>query len=454
MTAENLPEELLQRVSEAVEAVREFSQVRLISHYDADGISSAGVLSNAILREGIGLQVSMVKSLEKDLVGRLREEGHDCIVFSDMGSGLLEELEELDARVIVLDHHRPRGDSDRVVHVNPHLWGIDGMTGSSASAVCMLFAVSINEENWELLPVAFAGIAGDKQDVRGLSGINSWLLEGGQTRGLVEVRRRSLVPEGPLGRIAERFDPYIKGVSGDADGAEALLREADLAPDEEGRSIDEGKRRKLTSLLTLRLLEQGVDTSTLDELTGQTYYFPGWKMESGEIASLLNASGRMNCEGVGLALTMGDAAAKEEAIRLRSKYDQEVLRALDGVGERVKIMDNIQFFHNQNPSLSGVACGITMQYIADKSKPTLALAEKGGKLRVSSRATHRILEMGVDLSEALRIGADRTGGVGGGHAIASGATIPVESEGDFLKAVDAIVGEQKSKRDAEDPTSR
>lgn len=454
MTAEDLPGELLQRVSEAVEAVREFSQVRLISHYDADGISSAGVLSNAILRAGIGLQVSMVKSLEKDLVERLGEEGHDCIVFSDMGSGLLDELEELEARVVVLDHHRPRGDSEKVVHVNPHLWGIDGMTGSSASAICMLFAISMNEKNWQLLPVAFAGIAGDKQDVRGLSGINSWLLEGGKTRGLVEVRRRSLVPEGPLGQITGRFDPCIKGVSGNPDGAEALLKEADLTPNEEGKSIDEGRRRKLTSLLTLRLLEQGVDTSTLDELTGETYYFPRWEMESGEMASLLNASGRMNCEGIGLALTLGDATAKEGATALKSKYDQEVLRALDGVGARVKAMDNIQFFHNQNPSLSGVTCGITMQYIADMSKPTLALAEKGGKLRVSSRATHRILEMGVDLSEALRIGAERVGGVGGGHAIASGATVPIESEEDFLKAVDAIVGDQKRKGDIKDPTSR
>ena len=443
MTAVELPEGLLQRVSKAVDSVRECSQVRLISHYDADGISSAGVLSKSLLKAGIGIHVTMAKSLDEEMIERLSSEAHDCIVFSDMGSGMLRELESLNTKVVVLDHHRPQGDSGEVIQVNPHIWGIDGMTGSSASAVCMLFAITMDEGNWPLLPVAFAGIAGDRQDIRELTGVNGWLLNKGKSRNLVEVRRRSLVPRGPLGDIAKSFEPYLLGFSGSEEGIASLLGQAGLTSEERGDSIDERKRRKLASLIILSLLEQGVESATLDELTGETYYFPSWNMESGDLASLLNACGRMGMEGTGLSLTLGDPRALEKARTLGADYDSEVLTALTGIEDRIEQMDNIQFFHNQNPSLSGVVCGITMQYIADKNKPTLALAEKGGKLRISSRATFPLLERGVDLSEALRQGAEKAGGLGGGHAIASGATIPVEKEKHFLEAVNSIVGEQK-----------
>jgi RecJ-like exonuclease len=112
------------------------------------------------------------------------------------------------------------------------------------------------------------------------------------------------------------------------------------------------------------------------------------------------------------------------------------------VEERLKEMGNIQYFWNENPSLSGVVCGITMQYLADKERPTLALAEKGGKVRVSSRGTFDLIERGVDLAEALRKGAERVGGASGGHAIASGATLPPGSADQFLKVVDGVIREQ------------
>jgi RecJ-like exonuclease len=186
---------------------------------------------------------------------------------------------------------------------------MDGMTGASAAAVCMLFAVTVNETNWDLLPVAFAGIAGDRQDIGGLSGLNSWLMEEGSSRGFAETRRKSLVPRGPLSQMTSRFDPYIKGVSGSPGGTESILTEIGVSPDTRGDDLDEGDRRKLQSLLSLRLLEQGVGESTLMEHSREVPFFPAWGMEAGEMASLLNACGRMGEEGNGLALTLGDEDA-------------------------------------------------------------------------------------------------------------------------------------------------
>jgi RecJ-like exonuclease len=53
---------------------------------------------------------------------------------------------------------------------------------------------------------------------------------------------------------------------------------------------------------------------------------------------------------------------------------------------------------------------------------------------------------GLDLAGALHEAATELGGVGGGHPVASGATIPEGSEKKFLERVDKLVGIQLGSR--------
>jgi single-stranded DNA-specific DHH superfamily exonuclease len=63
-------------------------------------------------------------------------------------------------------------------------------------------------------------------------------------------------------------------------------------------------------------------------------------------------------------------------------------------------------------------------------------------VKISARGNKLLISAGLDLSAALRKAAEAVGGVGGGHNIASGASIPPGSEEKFLAMVDEIVGEQ------------
>ncbi len=65
-----------------------------------------------------------------------------------------------------------------------------------------------------------------------------------------------------------------------------------------------------------------------------------------------------------------------------------------------------------------------------------------GKVKVSSRGTKYLVSKGLDLSSALKKSAEKFGGNGGGHAVAAGATVPMDKEEEFLKSVDEIVGLQ------------
>lgn len=454
MEGEGLPKPFFSLLSQAAEEVSKHAHVRVLTHYDADGISSAGIISNALLRQGIRFQLTLSKSLEAGMIEDLGK-GAGCLILADMGSSFLAELERLEARVIVLDHHAPIGDSKRVIHINPHLFGMDGMTSGCAGAVSMMFALALDERNWDLLPVAFAGIVGDRQNIRGLSGINKWLLEGGLSRRVLDLGPGSLLPDGRLAEeLAAGFEPYLIGVSGSLEGAMSLLKEAGVPEDASLVQLNETERRKLTSLVALRLIAQGCTASAMEELITDRYYFPQWQTTADDLAQLLNACGRTDQEGVGVALTLRDAKARQTAERLRKEYKesvQEGMRAIlvEGVAKR----QHLQHFVSRNPSLSGVLAGLTMQFVGDCDKPTIALSTHGDKVRVSSRASFRLLEKGIDLAVALREAANAVGGQGGGHAVASGATIAKGKEELFLQKLDDILGRQKASKGTPAPAA-
>jgi len=443
-----LPELLLSRIADAAKELEGHQRVRVLSHYDADGISSAGVLCGALHRAGKRYQATMVKGLTDD-IARSVGQGASLLIVSDMGSSNLDALEELDAKVIVLDHHSPLRDSSKIIFVNPHLAGIDGMVSASASAVCMLFAATVDEANWDLLPVAFAGIAGDRQTINGVSGLNLWLLEEGTERGIIERSPGSLLHPGKtLDGLASSTEPYLIGVSGNEAGALELLKEAGLSGNETLESLSEEQRMKLSSLLALRLSEQGTPLSSLSEVARERYRFASWNgMDAESIAGLLDACGRTGQEGLGLALALGDEEAMSQAEKLRREYRQELLAGLsqlasDGVNQET----NVQWFRNERPGLSGVLSGICMSYFGDQGKPVLALSVSDGKVKASSRATFALLDQGVDLSAAMRVAASEAGGHGGGHKIASGATVPEDRQDEFIRAVDRVIGEQKAEK--------
>ena len=158
--------------------------------------------------------------------------------------------------------------------------------------------------------------------------------------------------------------------------------------------------------------------------------------------------------GVGLALCLGDERALEKAKELRKIYKDEVRRGmlkLEAEGTHQK--NNIQFFYCENPSLAGAHAGLGMMYLFDQEKPVFALTVVESETKISSRGTKHLVSKGLDLAFACRKAANDVGGRGGGHPVASGATIPKGKEEAFLEMVDDIVFFQLHAKDEESENS-
>ena len=67
------------------------------------------------------------------------------------------------------------------------------------------------------------------------------------------------------------------------------------------------------------------------------------------------------------------------------------------------------------------------------------------EIHVSCRGNQQLVSNGLDLGSAMKEVSTKLGGHGGGHAIASGATLSLEKEEEFLEMVEEIISKQMKK---------
>src|SRR3989442_9883374 len=160
-----------------------------------------------------------------------------------MGSGQLDLLEGLPYPVIVLDHHKPMRDSETVAHVNPHFFGVDGAREMCGATTTWLFALVLDERNWDLAGVAMAGAIGDKQAGGGFVGGNAALFGEAEDRKVVVPERRLALRDLPLGKAPPvSIEPDFRGLSGPPEGSGDFLHAIGLDPAASLRDLDAGNR--------------------------------------------------------------------------------------------------------------------------------------------------------------------------------------------------------------------
>ncbi len=406
------------------------SSMRVISHNDADGITSAGLICNALIRANIPFHATLLNRLDESVVGGL--EGP--VVFCDMGSGKPELISRIKGECFVLDHHRPVGTLS-CKHLNPHHFGIDGAFELSAAGV-VYSVVRKMGDNADLAGLALVGAMGDRQ---AMIGANRTILDEAVATGTVEVRAGLKMSEdGPVDKVfANSVEPLLDFTGDTAKTKEFLDR---LRIKGDVQSLENDELSRLATAITLKLLMQG--SFAADSVIGEVIRLRGEVVENSlEFVQLLNACGNRDVPGLGLTLCLRDSTALGDARRLAAEYKGHILREIGLLKGQHKELKNIRYLMLEGMEAGAVVTGLGIRYLFT-DRPLITLNHKDEIVKVSARGSKLLVAQGLDLSAALRKGAEAAGGAGGGHNVASGASIPPGAEEKFLAIVDEIVGEQ------------
>jgi single-stranded DNA-specific DHH superfamily exonuclease len=416
----------------AAEKIRKQKFVRVVSHHDADGITACGIVCLALRRQHIPFQATIVSNLDSSIDAVL--DPAMPVIFCDMGSGQPDIVNKYDA--VILDHHMPQ-EGHKNIHVNPHLVGIDGGTQMSASGVAYAFA-RVMGDNTDLAGLAISGAIGDKQQ---MIGPNRDILDEGVKNGVITVQKGLKLGMGPVVKVLEySIDPYFD-FSGRHDETEKFVGELGLNGDIERLSRDDLKR--LGSALSLLLLKKS-PPDTIDSLFGDVYLLEKELIKDVyDFTNTVNSCGKTGQPGLGLSVCLRYEPALKDAEEKRFEYSGQILQALHKAISQVQEMSAIRYLDICCSDVTGAIASTIIRYVMP-DKPIIVLNADGDRVKVSARGTALLIRQGLDLSTSVRESATAVGGNGGGHKIASGASIPAAKSKEFLEAVNALVGRQLS----------
>src|SRR3989344_7374979 len=95
-------------------AIKEFKSlkdgvIRVISHLDSDGLTSASIILKVLKREKKKFVLSIVKQLNENILKELSLENYKVIIFTDLGSGYIKLINQYlnDKKIFIFDHHVP-----------------------------------------------------------------------------------------------------------------------------------------------------------------------------------------------------------------------------------------------------------------------------------------------------------------------------------------------------------
>ncbi|MFX1285459.1 MAG: DHH family phosphoesterase [Promethearchaeota archaeon] len=451
--------EACQLVAEDIQKTKSNYPIHIFSHFDADGLAAASILTATLSREDINFQIRILERLEYDTLNNLKDTlpHESTVIFSDIGTGVIEAFSQWTQShdIFILDHHFPTSKvelSKNIRHLNPHYYSINGTTELSGAGVAYFVSIHINPHNKYLSPLALIGALGDRQDqgehssVVGLNelivkdakkletlsdDVSVWFFD--RTRPIISVLRRAEF----LG-----FENEIE--------IRAFLEKLNI-PFRKGEyerpfyDLNEDECRRLASEL---IVQYNVDP---DEIYKRDYQLNQEKIDflrdARVFASKLNACGKLLRQDIGISLCLGDRQTTLRDLKLvENEYSRIIAQNLNWAlsEDHLQELPAIYLLDGRksiNERMIGTVISILSSRRELKPKPFLGCAlTAAGKVKISMRLSHfqnQRMDLGSILSQIIRDIAPES--EVGGHAAAAGAIISESYLSDFIAQVNQFI---------------
>jgi len=471
----------------AADWIAERDDFHVIGHFDADGLTSIGIIGQTLFRLGKKFESKAIKQLYADELDGIEKQN---IIFLDLGSGQINTIREKlkGKNILILDHHTPEetgsaktGNSEsgsskdesesiksepesEILEFNPHMFGIDG--GTEISGAGMSFFVASRFGFNDLSALAIVGAAGDMQDYSHarLVGKNREILDIAKKEEVLEykndLRLYGRMSRPILQMLVYSTDPVLPNLTADEKNSLYFLEKLCIplkTRDGEWRTysgLEPSEKKALVSALINHCIANNLSRYKMKFLIGEVYELlleePGSPLrDAKEFATILNSCGRNNKPDIGIRLCMGERdQAYKEALLMWAKHKTALRTGIEfiqatGIQEKKNYL-LIDGKDRISESIIGIIAG--MLYSSNNiphNKPIFALACDGSeKLKISARGNRDLVFKGLDLSAAMKTACEKVDGEGGGHKIAAGAKINAAKKDEFFKVIDEVMKQQ------------
>ena len=403
--------------------------IRIISHFDTDGITSAAIMAKTLQRLDKTFSLSIVKQLEEDMIYGLPE--NEIILLLDLGSSSLEYFGKIKNKIFIIDHHEITSKtSENTRIINPHLTGGEEISGAGLT---YLFSKSISSQNKDLANLAIIGMVGDMLG-QNISRINNGIV----TDSEVIIKRGLLLYPStrPIHKTLEFSSGiFIPGVTGNSRGVVNFLKEIGIEKNNgEYKSLIELNEEETSKLITGILLRRAKKENS--DIIGNIYLVKFFNRleDARELSAMINACSRLDYKDIALSLCMGDKKARQKAESIYASYKQHLVSALNYVANTEKIEGKGYIIINAKNEIKDTIIGtvasiLASSFVYEEGTIIVTMAYSDDKIKASARVCGR---EGRNVREILANSLDIKAECGG-HSLAAGCLIPRDYEATFIK---------------------
>ena len=451
------------------------NEVAIITHLDADGITSGSIMAMALRRMGARFSLRTVSDLNSSVVEKMKADGRDFYIVTDLGGGWASHLRKaLGDKWVIIDHHEITEEEiltdDGGQILNPWKFGIDGGREVSAGGMAYMVASALDFKNRDLSAIAVVSAVADRQDQgdkKSFFGLNAEILKTAQSLGLVSVdldiiltgRETRPVHEA----LAYTLFHYIDGLTWNKEACYLLLKNAGIKLKDDGsrwRALAEFSQEEKSTIV--EAVAKFVDSSDkrvsdilLDDLIGYVYTLSredkrSQLRDAREFSTMLNACGRIRKAGVGIAMCMGDRnMALSAGEEIMAMYKMTLRNNISTIfSEKWRLADDGKTtFVNGDGILEEGMLGAVSTLLS--GSPSLRgrllfvrTLAKEGTYKFSSRKCLDCKSQ-ANLGVIMRQCSNALNGAGGGHSAAAGCSIPSYALDDFIAGIKADTNDRK-----------
>ena len=454
-------------------AIENGNEVAVITHLDADGLSSGSIIATILCRLGARYTVRAISEINAALLEEMKNENRDFYIFTDLGAGWASHLQKVFVdKWIIIDHHQipeeeiVKDEAGQVL--NAWRYGIDGGTEVSAGGMAYMVANALDRKNRDLSTIALVSAVADRQDQgdkKSFFGLNATILKTAQSLGLVSVDLDIMLSgreTRPLHEaLAYTSFPYINGLTWNKESCYAILKSEGIKLKDNGRwrvPAEFSQEEKSTILDVISKFVGGSSKDSpgvLHDLIGYVYTLTkedthSHLRDAREFSTMLNACGRIGKAGIGVSICMGDRkdmlSAGEEIIGTYRTTLRNYLSTLFADKWRL-VDDGKNVFVNGDGLIAEDMLGAVSSLLS--GSPTFSdrllfvrTLARDGTYRFSSRKCLGSKSQ-ANLGLIMRQTAESFKGNGGGHSSAAGCRIPSQALEDFVARIRAATGDSK-----------
>ncbi|XGI83874.1 DHH family phosphoesterase [Halorutilales archaeon Cl-col2-1] len=396
--------------------------VEVVSHNDADGLSTAGIVCDLLSRWETRYHFRCV-----DDPGRVGSHVSKDVttVACDLGASYLDRLPP---NTVVVDHHPSEGRGGfGGILVTPR---DEGDADDEASSSCGAHIVAKESGSGaKTADTALLGVIGDDVLDSGSDLVEEVIDDGVESGVIDETVGARLVGERVDEALAYSTDPYTE-YTGDVEAARGYVEELGLPISV--TDMDDDETTRFSTAVFLLALREASNPETAAETVGERYLLSDADgYDAHTFAAYVEACGKTGNPGLGLSLCLGDATGDvKKARKLYRSFESSLIDEVENADVEEEDGSGLCTVRISGGFDTGSVADVFHRWISDSE--VVLVVNPDGEMSLRSGSE-------VDAGRTLRDCASRVGGEGGGHPERGGSVVPSETKDEFIDCVKEAV---------------